>query len=104
MASASPGGGATDPAGAATFNSGTKVITVPTGPGANTYRFVLLNLASLISTVAQDTLSSITSFKVTLHAVGDLYFDNLSAGTLQPANGSFAEIGLDNWSTDVTVS
>ena len=75
-----------DPAGVATFNSGTKVITVPTGPGANAYRFVLLDLASLISTLGADTLSSITSFKVTLNALGDIYFDNLSAGTLQPAN------------------
>src|SRR5204863_270515 len=56
------------------------------GPGADAYRFVLLDVAHLVSTLASDTLHSIANFKVTLNAVGDLYFDNLSAGTLQPAN------------------
>lgn len=75
-----------DPAGAASFSSATKAITVPVGPGANTYRFVLLDLASLVSTLASDALRSISSFKVTLNAPGDVYFDNLSAGSLQPPN------------------
>ncbi len=75
-----------DTAGPATFNAATKTITVPTGPGSDKYRFVLLNLQSLISSLASDTLSSITGFKVTLSVIGDMYFDNLSVGTQQPAN------------------
>ncbi|HLW79359.1 MAG TPA: hypothetical protein VKU44_07145 [Terriglobia bacterium] len=74
------------PAGAANYNASTKTITVPIGAGGNTYRTNLLNLASLVSSLAADTLSSITSFKATLTAAGDLYFDNFSVGTLQPAN------------------
>ncbi len=73
-------------AGPATYNASTKTITVPVGPGANTYRTSLLNLQSLVSSLASDTLRSIASVKATLTATGDLYFDNLSAGTLQPAN------------------
>jgi len=72
-------------AGAATL-AGT-VITVPIGPGATIWRTTLVNLASLISSLANDTLSKITGFNLTLTAANtDLYFDNLSVGTLQPAN------------------
>jgi hypothetical protein len=70
---------------AAASLSGT-VITIAVGPGNNLYRFHLINLAELISTLAADTLSSITGFVVTLTAAGDLYFDNFSAGNVQPAD------------------
>ena len=62
------------------------VITIAVGPGNGFYRFHLVNLAELISTLAGDTLSSITGFVVTLSAPGDLYFDNFSAGNVQPTN------------------
>ena len=72
--------------GPATYSAATKTITVPVGAGANTYRTNLLNLGSLVSSLASDTLRSITSFKATLTTTGDLYFDNFSVGTLQPTN------------------
>jgi len=75
--------------GAETYNSGTKVITVPLGPGADAYRFVERNLATLAANLAGDTLSSIDSFKVTVNAIGDMRFDNFARGTLQPT-GSLA--------------
>jgi hypothetical protein len=62
------------------------VITIAVGLGNGLYRFHLLNLAQLVSTLAGDTLTSINSFVVTLTAPGDLYFDNFSAGNTQPAN------------------
>jgi hypothetical protein len=63
------------------------VITVPIGPGATIWRTTLLNLESVILNLAVDTLVRITGFKLTLTAANtDLYFDNLSVGTLQPAN------------------
>jgi hypothetical protein len=65
------------------------VITIAVGPGSGLYRFHLVNLAQLVSTLAGDTLSSITGFVVTLipqSGTGDLYFDNFSAGNTQPAN------------------
>jgi len=62
------------------------VITIAVGPGNGFYRFHLVNLAQLVSTVAGDTLTSITGFVVTLTAAGDIYFDNFSAGNLEPAN------------------
>lgn len=63
-----------------------KIITVAVGPGLNLYRTQLVDLQSLISSLAGDTLSSITGFKVTLTSAGDLYFDNMSGGGLQPSN------------------
>ncbi len=68
------------------YNAGSRIITAPIGPGNNTYRTNLINLAQLVSTLAGDTLTSITGFKITLTTAGDLYFDNLSVGGLQPAN------------------
>ena len=63
------------------------VITLPIGPGATIWRTTLLNLPSEISNLVTDTLVRITGFKLTLTAANtDLYFDNLSVGTLQPAN------------------
>ena len=65
------------------------IITIAVGPGNGLYRFHLVNLAQLVSTLASDTLSSITGFVVTLipqNGTGDLYFDNFSAGNTEPAN------------------
>jgi hypothetical protein len=65
------------------------VITIAVGPGSGLYRFHLVNLAQLVSRLAGDTLSAITSFVITLtpqSLPGDLYFDNFSAGSTQPAN------------------
>jgi len=73
-------------AGPAAFNAGAKTILVPIGPGSSNWRTTLVDLKSQISNLTGDTLASITSFKVTLTAAGDMYFDNLSVGTLQPAN------------------
>jgi len=62
-------------------------ITLPIGPGSSTWRTTLVNLPSLISSLVSDTLISITGFKLTLTTANtDLYLDNLSVGTLQPAN------------------
>ena len=63
------------------------VITMPIGPGATNWRTTLLNLQSEISNLVTDTLVKITGFKLTLTVPNaELYFDNLSVGTLQPAN------------------
>ncbi|HMD97334.1 MAG TPA: hypothetical protein VKM93_08435 [Terriglobia bacterium] len=72
--------------GGATFNAGTKTIIIPIGPGTSNWRTTLVDLKSQVSNLTGDTLASITSFKVTLTAAGDMYFDNLSVGTLQPVN------------------
>jgi hypothetical protein len=73
-----------DPSGPATFDSGSGTLTVPIGPGGDTYRTSLLDLAELVSTLAGDSLHAITGFKVTLSSTGDMYFDNLTAGNIQP--------------------
>jgi hypothetical protein len=65
--------------------SGT-VITIVVAPGNGLYRFELVDVAGLVSSLAADTLNSIASFVVTLGAAGDMYFDNFSAGGMQPAN------------------
>jgi hypothetical protein len=76
----------TSAAAAAATLAGT-VITLPIGPGSGVWRTTLLNLQSQLSTVVNDTLVKITGFKLTLGAANtDLCFDNLSVGTLQPAN------------------
>ena len=63
------------------------VITVPIGPGATNWRTTLINLQSEISNLLSDTLVKIAGFKLTLTAANtDLYFDNLSVGSLQPLN------------------
>ncbi len=62
------------------------VITIAVGPSSDLYRFHLVDLAELVSTLAGDTLSSITGFVVTLTAAGDMYFSNFSAGNIEPAN------------------
>ena len=63
------------------------VITLPIGPGATNWRTTLLNLESEVLNLTGDTLVKITGFKLTLTAANtDLYFDNLSVGTVQPAN------------------
>lgn len=70
----------------AAYDASTKTITIAVGPGGGFYRAQLLDLKSDISTLAGDTLTAITGFKVTLTAAGDIYFDNFSVGGLQPAN------------------
>ncbi|MGH9397162.1 MAG: hypothetical protein ACRD18_09980 [Terriglobia bacterium] len=70
----------------AAYSAATKIITIAVGPGGNFYRTELLNLQSLISDRSSDELTSITGFKVTLTAPGNLHFDNFSVGGLQPAN------------------
>ncbi len=70
----------------AAYSSGTKQIAIAVGLGDSAYRTEALDLASLVSSLASDTLTAITGFKVTVNAAGDLYFDNLSVGGLQPAN------------------
>jgi hypothetical protein len=73
------------PAGPATL-AGT-VITLPIGPGTGSWHTTLVDLPALISSLVSDTLVSITSFKLTLTTAGtDLYLDNLTVGTTQPAN------------------
>ncbi|HUY12395.1 MAG TPA: hypothetical protein VMX16_02040 [Terriglobia bacterium] len=73
-------------AGPPSYNSSTKIIILPIGPGTNTYQTHLINLQAQIASLANDSLTAITGFKVTLTSAGDLYFDNLSVGGLQPAN------------------
>ncbi len=74
-----------DPSGPATL-AGT-IITVPIGPGTSVWRTTLLNLASLILNLTNDSLVNISEFRLTLTAAGsNLYLDNVSVGTLQPAN------------------
>lgn len=74
-----------DPAAPATL-AGT-VITVPVGPGATLWRTTLLDLSSQIANLTPDNLVQITGFKLTVTTANtDVYFDNLSVGTLQPAN------------------
>lgn len=75
-----------NPAGTAAYSPATKTVTVPIGLGNGSWRTTLVQLSELVSLLAGDTLSSITSFKVTLNYAGDLFFDNFSVGTLQPAN------------------
>lgn len=74
-------------AGPAAYNSAANQITIPIGPGTSNWRVTLVPLQSLIASLAGDTLTSITSFKVTLGTSGmTMYLDNLSTGNLQPAN------------------
>ncbi len=62
------------------------IITIGVGPGTGFYRTQLLDIASLVSELANDTQTSITGFSVTLLTAGDMYFSNLSTGGLQPTN------------------
>ncbi|HEV2425890.1 MAG TPA: hypothetical protein VGZ29_13760 [Terriglobia bacterium] len=74
-------------AGAAAYNSAAHQITIPIGPGTSNWRVTLVPVQSLIASLAGDTLTSITGFKVTLVDSGmTMYLDNLSAGNPQPAN------------------
>ena len=70
----------------ATLDAGSHAITVPIGMGVDSYRTNLLDLGSLVSEVAADRLTSITSFNVTLDAPGDIYLDNFTVGNIQPDN------------------
>jgi hypothetical protein len=68
----------------ASYNPATSTITLAVGPGGNFYRMELLNLEALVSDLANDVLTRIAGFAVTLSAPGDLYFDNFTTGGLQP--------------------
>lgn len=69
------------------YNSAAWQITVSIGPGIANWRVTLVDLQNLIASLAGDTLSSITGFKITLAASGMvMYVDNLSTGSPQPAN------------------
>ena len=71
----------------AAYNSAARQITVSIGPGTGNWRVSLVDLQNLIASLAGDTLSSITGFKVTLPASSTvMYLDNLSAGSPQPDN------------------
>ncbi len=69
------------PAGPATYNSTTKIITLPVGPGANLYRSHLLNLTTMIPgtdrQLASETLISITGFKIIVNVASGLMFFNM---------------------------
>jgi hypothetical protein len=66
------------------YNSSTKQIIISVGVSLN-WRTELVPLASLVSSLAGDTLTAITGFAVTLPANAKIfYLDNLSVGTLQP--------------------
>ncbi len=71
-------------AAAPTYDSGTKTITWPIGPGNDDYHFYKFNLQTLCADLAGDTWTSTTGFKAVLTQVGDLHLDNLSLGKLQP--------------------
>ena len=74
-------------AAAASYSSGVRQITVPIGAGSNNWRVTLVDLSGLISTLAGDSLTSVSGFRVTLGVPGmTLYLDNLSVGGLQPQN------------------
>ncbi len=70
-----------DAVGPATYNSVTKVITLPVGPGASLYRSHLLNLTTMIPgtdrQLTAETLVSITGFKITINAASGLMFFNM---------------------------
>jgi hypothetical protein len=71
----------------ATYSSGAHQIMIPVGAGSSNWRTTLVEVESLIATLAGDTLTSITGFKVTLGSAGmTLYLDNVSVGNPQPAN------------------
>lgn len=76
---------ATSSTGAASYNASTKVITVPIGAGNGAWRTTVLEVASLASSLASDTLTAITGFAVELTTTGSMNFDNLSCGVVQPA-------------------
>ena len=73
----------------AVYNAGTKTITMGIGTNEGGWITTVVAVGALISSLAADTLSSLSSFKVTLNFAGSSYFDNFSVGTLQPA-GSLA--------------
>jgi hypothetical protein len=70
---------------AAGYNSSTKTITIPIGPGNVFWRTTEVAAASLVSSLAGDTFTGIQSFNVTLSTSGmGMYLDNLSCGAPQP--------------------
>ncbi len=73
-------------AGPATFSATAKSIQISIGYNGGNWRTTLVDLQSQVSSLASDTLTDITSFKVTLNYVGTFYLDNLSVGGTQPAD------------------
>ena len=71
----------------ATYNTAAHQIMTPIGPGSSDWRVTLVPVQSLVASLAADTLTSMTGFKVTLGSAGmTLYLDNVSVGNPQPAN------------------
>jgi hypothetical protein len=66
------------------YNSATKTITYPIGPGNDDYHFYQFDLQALCVSLAGDTWTSTTGFQVVLNQAGDLHLDNLTLGQLQP--------------------
>ncbi len=83
-----------------TYDASSKAIAVAIGPGDGHYRTTLVDLNSLISALAGDTLRSVNGFQVVLSAPGDLYFDNLSVGGRQPANSLSFSYDIYNGQVD----
>jgi hypothetical protein len=73
-------------AGTAGYNAGAGTLTVILPLVVDVWQTETPDLNSLLAQyVAGETLTSITSFSVTLNAAGTLNFDNLSVGAPQPA-------------------
>ncbi|MGH9356721.1 MAG: hypothetical protein ACRD10_11380, partial [Terriglobia bacterium] len=83
-----------------TYDSSTKTITVPIGLGSGSYGTSLENLHSLVSSLTGDTLTSISRFKVTLNFAGDMDFNTLTAGNLQPAGSLSFSYDVYNGNVD----
>ena len=73
-----------DAAAEPTYNSGTKTITYPIGPGNDDYHFYDFNLQTLCAELAGDAWTSTTGFQLVLNQTGDLHLDNLALGKPQP--------------------
>lgn len=82
------------------YNSSTKIITVPIGLGSGSYGTTLENLQSLVSSLTGDSLTSIAAFKVTLNYAGDMKFNGLSVGNLQPAGSLSFSYDVYNGNVD----
>jgi len=83
-----------------TYDSTSKTIAVPIGLGTGSYGTSLENLQSLVSSLTGDSLTSISGFKVTLSFVGDMDFNNLSVGNLQPAGSLSFSYDVYNGNVD----
>jgi hypothetical protein len=73
-----------DPETAPTYDSDTKTITYPIGPGNDDYHFHKFDLKDFCQDLASDTWTSTTGFKAVLNEAGEVHLDNISLGILQP--------------------